>query len=155
MGGEHRTNVEGKHRAFYFPGITVAQRSHGPSRGAGLRFGVVHHAIRARATDAVNLLCRVDQQKEQRESARRDRGALEREPVDIGQKRFERRCCGFTVTPRATRLAQRLDGLKSRFSFEPTNDTTERGGEPPDVVVQWYVLRAHDRLGDYHRSTSV
>jgi hypothetical protein len=91
----------------------------------------------------MNLLRGVDQQEKQREGARCDGGALEWERFDFGEEGIERQCAGFTVAARATRLAQRLDGLEGRRPFESVNDAAERRGEPPYVVVKGSVFGTH------------
>src|SRR6185436_8169913 len=84
---------------------------------------------------------------EEREGARGNGDVLERKRFDLREQLVERRCARSAVAARATRSANRLDGLEGRFSLETTNDTTEPRGEPPHVVVQWHVFASDARAG--------
>src|SRR5437870_1866667 len=84
-------DVAAEQRTLHFGGVATAgvQRLHRPPRVARLWLGVVHAAIRARAANAMHLLGRVDEQKEQCESARRDGERLDRERFDLREQLLE------------------------------------------------------------------
>src|SRR5262245_51260148 len=93
----------------------------------------------------MHLLRGVDEEKEEREGARRHRREIEWRGSDVIEQRVERSGTGIAATPRTASAAQTIDGLKSLFPFEPLNDAPEGGGQPPDVVVEGNVFRASVR----------
>jgi hypothetical protein len=60
----------------------------------------------------MSLLGGVDQQKEERERARRHRALLDRQAVDPAEQLFEGRSIALVVTPRAGRDTELLDNLE-------------------------------------------
>ncbi len=73
----------------------------------------------------MHLFGGVDEQKEEREGARRDRTPLQRECIDLVEKCVKRWGARLAVAPCATRLAQRFDRRERHFALDPANDPAE------------------------------
>ena len=86
---------------------------------------MVARAIRARAADAVHLLGSVDQQEEERESARRHRTQLERESLYLVQQLVEGGRIGFTVATGTTGAAEALDRVERLLALEVADHAAE------------------------------
>src|SRR5439155_13076365 len=116
--------------------------------GGRWRLGVGDRAIRAGAAGAVHLRRRVDQEEEERERARRDGGEMQRRRGDALEKLVECRRARSAMSPRATGLADRLDGLERSLAFQPSYHTAERAGEPAHVDVEGDIFPAYAGPGD-------
>ena len=90
---------------------------------------------------AVHLLGGVDEQEEQRERARDDRGSIERQGVHDREQLIERRRARLAAPPRAAGASERFDGVERIVALQPANDGAERGGEEANVVVEGKVFR--------------
>ena len=99
----------------------------------------------------MHLLRGVDQQEEERERARGDRGTLERERGHLLEQRVERGRVGLAMATRAAGLAERLDALERLLALEAADDPAERCGEPAHVLVQRDVFAANSRSGGHAR----
>ena len=123
-----------------------AEVAHRPLGRRGLRLGVRHGAVRARATHAMHLLGGVDEQEEERERARGDGAELERQTLRPASRSSSsdgaRR---IAVAASAAGLSQALDRVERLLALEPADDAPERGGEPADVLVEGDVLAADHR----------
>ena len=115
MRGQHRAELEIQHCALDAVGADSepAQLAHRPARGRRLRIGLRPPQVCVAASDAVRLLGGVDQQKEEREGARRHSALFDGESVDLAQDPIEVGRAALTVTARAGCDTQRLDDLKA------------------------------------------
>jgi hypothetical protein len=97
-------------------------------------------------TDAVHLLCRVDQEKEQREGSRDGRGDFQRQIRDAHEQRVQIGRGGLAAAPPAASRTQILDRLKYRLTLQPLDHLTERQGKPTHVLLQGSIFGTNFRV---------
>jgi hypothetical protein len=138
VGGEDRANIEAEHRALDCLGARakVAELSHRPPGGRGLRIGDALPQIRVAAPDAVRLLGGVDQQEKEGEGAGRHGAVRDAESVDLFQQVVEGRSVGIAVPTGAGCHAQPLDDRERLVTLEASDYATKRASQPANVIVE-------------------
>src|SRR5262245_54018254 len=111
MRGENGSDVERQHRALDVGGGVSfrTQCTHRPASPTGLRLVAFRGAVRAGASNAMNLFRRVDQEEEERESTRNVRRALDRERGHLLEQCGERWRIRLRMPSCATRSSEAFD----------------------------------------------
>jgi hypothetical protein len=138
VGSQNWTNIETPHDVRNLLGATSfrAKSTHDPAGRTGLWLLVFLLEVRFAATHAVHLLRGIYEQKEERERARDDCRAIQRQRIDAPEEIVERRRIRFLSSPRAARPAQPLNGTERLFTLESPDHGAKRRGEEANVVVK-------------------
>ncbi len=78
----------------------------------------------------------VDEQEEERERARGDGGAIGGQRGDALEQLVQRWRARIAMSARATGLAKRFHRLERVVTFEAFDHPAQRGGEPPNILMQ-------------------
>ncbi len=109
----------------------------------GIRIARVH----AGAPYAMHLLCGIDEQEEQGESASRNGAVRQRERLDSLEQLLEGRRFGVSAATGARVAPQRFHMLKGLLTLETPDHTPERRRETTHVIVEGKVFGTGGTLG--------
>jgi hypothetical protein len=138
------TNVQRQHRLLDGLGrdAKVAELTHRPARGSGLRIGDALPEVGISPPHAVRLFGSVDQQKKERERPSRHGALRYGESVDQPEQPVERWRVWIPVATGPGRDPKAFDDRERLVTFESPDYPSEGARKPPDIVVEGEIFFA-------------